>query len=126
MSGRKKRSDYGSDADEWFASIDDSIASIAEELRSMILKAVPGANESIKWGTPVYENNGPVCSLCKGNGFIALQFGSIGTSLKNPGGLLEGTGKKCVTLRSGRGRTSGNRSSPCRLKQLPAPTVLNS
>ena len=69
----------------------------------MILKAVPGANESIKWGTPVYENNGPVCFLCKGKGFIALQFGSIGTSLKDPDGLLEGTGKKMrhVKIRPG-------------------------
>jgi len=97
-----KRTDYGSDADEWFASIDEPIASIAEELRSMILKAVPGANECIKWGTPVYEKNGPIGSLRKGKGFVALQFGSIGTSLKDPSGLLEGTGKKMrhVKIRS--------------------------
>jgi len=97
-----KRTDYGTGADEWFASIDEPISAIAEELRSLILDALPGATECIKWGTPVYEQNGPICSLRKGKEFIALQFGSIGTSLKDPNGLLEGTGKKMrhVKLRS--------------------------
>ena len=44
----KKRSDYGSVADEWFASADESIAPIAQELRAIILRAVPGADECIK------------------------------------------------------------------------------
>ena len=51
--------------------------------------------EVIKWGTPVYEKAGLViCSLRAASQHVALQFGSIGTRLHDPDGLLEGTGKK--------------------------------
>ena len=62
-------------------------------MRALILKVVPDATESIKWGTPNYEKNGSICSIRSGKGFVALQFGPIGTSLEDPEGLLEGTGK---------------------------------
>jgi hypothetical protein len=42
----------------------------------------------------VYEQNGLVCGLHKGKGFVALQFFAIATSLDDPDSLLEGTGKK--------------------------------
>ena len=88
-----KRTDYGNTADAWFASLDEDIAALAAELRALIQKAAPRAAECIKWGAPVYENGGLVCSLRKGTGYVALQFGPIGTSLKDPDGLLEGAGK---------------------------------
>ena len=56
------RADYGKNADEWFASLDDTIAPFAMELRSIIQKAVPDAAECIKWGTPIYEKSGTICS----------------------------------------------------------------
>ena len=88
-----KRTDYGEKADGWFADLDDSIAPLAADLRSLILEAIPDAAESIKWGTPNYDKDGSVCSIRSGKGFVALQFGPIGTSLEDPDGLLEGTGK---------------------------------
>jgi hypothetical protein len=88
-----KRADYGKNTDEWFANVDEAIAPIALELHSIIKNAVPDVTVCIKWGTPNYEKNGPVCSIRTGKGFVALQFGSIGTSLEDPDGLLEGTGK---------------------------------
>ncbi len=88
-----KRTDYGNKADAWFASLDEDIAALADQLRALIQKAAPGAVESIKWGAPVYENGALVCSLRKAKGYVALQFGPIGTSLKDPDGLLEGAGK---------------------------------
>ena len=97
-----KRSDYGDKADEWFAALDESIAPLATDLRSLIRKVVPDATECIKWGTPNYEKDGPICVVRAGKGFVALQFGQIGTSLKDPDGLLEGTGKamRHVKIRS--------------------------
>ena len=97
-----KRSDYGDKADGWFASLDDSIAPVATELRSLIQKVVPEATECIKWGMPNYEKDGFICAIRTGTGFVALQFGPIGTSLENPDGLLEGTGKamRHVKIRS--------------------------
>ena len=97
-----KRSDYGAKAEEGFAALDVSIAPLATDLRSLIRKAVPDATECIKWGTPNYEKDGPICVVRAGKGFVALQFGQIGTSLKDPDGLLEGTGKamRHVKIRS--------------------------
>ena len=97
-----KRTDYGDKADGWFAALDESIAPLATDLRSLIRKAALNATECIKWGTPNYEKNGPICSIRTGKGFVALQFGQIGTSLKDPDGLLEGTGKamRHVKIRS--------------------------
>tara|TARA_Y100000758_G_scaffold167317_1_gene118818 strand:+ start:1116 stop:1481 length:366 start_codon:yes stop_codon:yes gene_type:complete len=88
-----ERGDYGDKADGWFAALDDSIAPVAADLRSLVRKAVPDATECIKWGTPNYEKDGPICAIRSGKEFVALQFGPIGTSLKDPDGLLEGTGK---------------------------------
>ena len=88
-----KRADYGNNADGWFAALDDSIAPVAEDLRALIRRAVPNATECIKWGTPNYETDGLICAIRAGKGFVPLQFGPIGTSLEDPDGLLEGTGK---------------------------------
>lgn len=88
-----KRADYGEKADGWFEALDESIAPLAAALRSLILETVPDATETIKWGTPNYERNGPICSIRSGKGFLALQFGRIGTTLEDPESLLEGTGK---------------------------------
>ena len=89
-----KRSDYGNKADDWFADLDEGIAPIAVELRTLIQKAVPDATESIKWGMPNYDQDGQVCAIRPGKGYVALQFGSIGTSLADSDKLLEGTGKQ--------------------------------
>ena len=96
------RSDFGDKADGWFAALDESIAPLATDLRLLIRKAVPDATECIKWGTPNYEKDGPICVVRVGKGFVALQFGQIGTSLKDSDGLLEGTGKamRHVKIRS--------------------------
>ena len=96
------RADYGNSVDAWFASLDDTIAPVAVQVRSLILASVPGMTECIKWGMPNYEKGGMVCALRAGKGYVALQFGTIGTSLEDPGGLLEGTGKgaRHVKIRS--------------------------
>ena len=105
----EKRADYGDKADRWFASLDDSIASLGTALRSLIVDAVPDATESIKWGVPNYEKNGSICSIRSGKGFVPLQFGPVGTSLDDPDCLLEGTGKamRHVKIRSGKDLRKG-------------------
>jgi hypothetical protein len=91
----QQRDDYGAKAAAWFESLGDEIAPLAAELRDLVLAAVPDATEVIKWGTPVYEKDGlSICSLRAASEHVALQFGSIGTTLDDPDKLLEGTGKK--------------------------------
>ena len=89
----KSREDYGNSAEQWFAALEEPLASLAAELRTLIQKAAPTASECIKWGVPVYEQSGPVCSLRTTKNYIALQFHLSGTQLDDPDGLLEGSGK---------------------------------
>ena len=90
-----KRSDYGSDADLYFAKLDLELQPLALALRELILTKLPAANEVIKWGMPVYELKGAVCSIRSTKKYVALQFYSEGINLKDPDGLLDGTGKNC-------------------------------
>ena len=89
----KSREDYGDSAEQWFAALEEPLASLAAELRTLIQKAAPTASECIKWGVPVYEQSGPICSLRTAKNYIALQFHLSGTQLDDPDGLLEGSGK---------------------------------
>lgn len=75
-------------------SLDKPVATLAKELRKVIRKALPEASETIKWGIPVYEQNGLVCAIRPAGDYVALQFYAAGTSLDDPHGLLEGTGRK--------------------------------
>ncbi len=79
---------------EHIASLPAELAELATELRALILKTLPTANESIKWGYPVYELDGMVCSIRHARGYIALQFFTAGIYLLDPQGLLQGSGQK--------------------------------
>ena len=88
-----QRADYGNHADDWFNALNEEISPIAVELRTLI-QALPDATEVIKWGMPNYDQAGQVCAIRPGKGYVALQFGAIGTGLSDPDKLLEGAGKK--------------------------------
>lgn len=81
---------------------DEPMAILARDLRRLIRKAEPNISEGIKWGMPVYEKERLVCAIRPGKGYVALQFYTSGTSLRDPDELLEGTGKKMrhVKIRS--------------------------
>ena len=89
----EKREDFGAGADQYFADLDESIRELGANLRALILGALPDSREVIKWGVPVYEKDGLVCSLRGGKGYVAFQFFEAGVKLEDPGKLLEGTGK---------------------------------
>ena len=96
------RKDHATDTERFFRSLDEPVASIARELRGLVRKAEPALTEEFKWGMPVYENERLVCAIRPGKGYMALQFYTSGTSLRDPDGLLEGTGKRMrhVKIRS--------------------------
>lgn len=100
----KKRADFDSNPDDYFASQSGRVAHLVQELRSLIQEAAPRAKETIKWGMPVYEGHGLICAIRPSKEYVALQFYSSGTNLEDPDGLLEGTGKKMrhVKIRSKR------------------------
>lgn len=65
----------------------------ADRLRALVKKTLPKSKESINpWHVPIFESHGPICYYMAGKNHITLGF-IRGTSLPDPEGLLEGTGK---------------------------------
>jgi hypothetical protein len=78
-------------------------------VRRLVKKTVPAAAEAVNpWGVPVFEVNGTLCFLMAGKQHVTLGFVQ-GTSLPDPAGLLEGTGKN---LRHVKLKTADQVSNP--------------
>jgi hypothetical protein len=72
---------------------DPKLQEIVRELRELIQEVVPEATETVNpWGIPIFELNGPMCYFMVAKKHITFGF-PRGTSLTDPKGLLEGTGK---------------------------------
>jgi hypothetical protein len=66
---------------------------VARALRSFVKGIVPGVKETVNaWGVPTFEKKDPFCFYMVGKNHVTFGF-HFGTSLKDPEGLLEGTGK---------------------------------
>jgi len=72
---------------------DPKLQEIVRGLRVLIQKVVPEVTETVNpWGIPTFELNGPMCYFMVATKHITFGF-PRGTSLADPHGLLEGTGK---------------------------------
>lgn len=87
--------------DAYVAGLNEPLAEVAVRLRHLVMGAAPSATESIKWGQPVYEDNGPFCYFKANSGHITFGFWR-GTELDDPDDRLQGDGDrmKHVALRS--------------------------
>ncbi len=66
---------------------------VTDGLRRLLKKTVPKSREAINpWGIPMFDFHGPLCLIMVGKNHVTLGF-PRGTSLTDPTGLLEGTGK---------------------------------
>jgi hypothetical protein len=77
----------------YISKLDPSQSEIVSRVRQIILEIVPGVKESLKWGRPVYEMNGPMCYLKAHKNSVNFGFWR-GVELEDPEGLLQGTGQK--------------------------------
>ena len=68
-------------------------AEIVNALRQLIRAAAPAATESLKWGQPVYEENGPFAYIKPGKNHVTFGFWR-GAELADPKGRLEGDGDR--------------------------------
>lgn len=69
------------------------LVEVVWKLQRLVKKAVAGARETVNsWGVPTFEKTDPFCFYMVGKHHVTLGFHN-GTSLKDPKGLLEGTGK---------------------------------
>ena len=72
---------------------DPKLQEIVRGLRELIQSVVPEVTETVNpWGIPTFELNGPMCYFMVAAKHITFGF-PRGTSLADPKGLLEGTGK---------------------------------
>jgi hypothetical protein len=66
---------------------------VVRALRSFVKKTVPGTKETVNsWGIPTFEKKEPFCFYMVGKNHVTFGF-HLGTSLPDPEGLLQGTGK---------------------------------
>jgi hypothetical protein len=66
---------------------------VVRALRSFVKRAVPGVKETVNsWGIPTFEKKDSFCFYMVGKNHVTFGF-HFGTSLKDPEGLLEGTGR---------------------------------
>jgi hypothetical protein len=78
---------------------------VVRGLRSFVKKCVPGTKETVNaWRIPTFEKKDPFCFFMVGKNHVTFGFHD-GTSLEDPEGLLEGTGKN---LRHVKLRTLGD------------------
>ena len=116
----------GKSAKEWIDLYVDAkpaeLRDVAEKLRKLVKKTVKGTKESVNpWKIPTFESNGPMCFFTVGKYHVTFGF-LRGTSLPDPAGLLEGTGKN---LRHVKLRTAEDVSTPALKKLIEAAARLN-
>ncbi|HKS95830.1 MAG TPA: DUF1801 domain-containing protein [Terriglobia bacterium] len=82
---------------------------LAREIERFVSGLVPGAALALnQWGVPTFSLDGPLCYFIVGKKHITLGF-FRGTSLEDPKGILEGTGKN---LRHVNVRKAGDLARP--------------
>jgi hypothetical protein len=66
---------------------------VVRGLKELVKQCVPGTRETVNaWGVPTFEEKNPFCFYMVGKSHVTFGF-HFGTSLNDPEGLLEGTGK---------------------------------
>ena len=88
----KKMKTYAS-FDEYLKDQSPKNQAIIRELRRLVKRVEPGLSEAVKWGNGCWVGgNGPVAYVYSAPDYV--QFGFFrGSSLNDPGGLLEGKGR---------------------------------
>lgn len=70
-----------------------ALRKVVRALRSFVKETIPGVKETVNaWGVSTFEAEDPFCCYMVGKYHVTFGF-HFGTSLEDPEGLLEGTGK---------------------------------
>lgn len=80
------------DVDRALAEIDPPQRRVAQALRALILATGPGLQEKMMYGVPWYRGKNYIFAIAAHSSHTNLEF-YRGSSLRDPAGLLEGTGK---------------------------------
>ena len=77
---------------EFVEGLDESKKGVVLKLRKVVLDAIPGVQELIKWKTLTYQRNEVICMILVFKNQVNLQIWR-GAEVENKSGHLEGTGK---------------------------------
>ncbi|HEV8536040.1 MAG TPA: DUF1801 domain-containing protein [Candidatus Limnocylindria bacterium] len=81
-------------ADAYLAQQSPEQRALLEKLRALVVKGVPDATASIKWGVPFYQRNGKnICALASFKEHVGINFFAPPEALVDPKRRLEGSGK---------------------------------
>ena len=94
----KAGSGAGKTVDAYVAGLQGWQGDAAQRLRDVVRSAAPSLKESMKWGQPVYEDNGPVCYFRSNADHLTFGFWR-GTELDDPAQRLEGEGDRMKHLK---------------------------
>jgi hypothetical protein len=84
----------GTSVEAYFAQQPADKRALLEKLRALVVKGVPEAKSTIKWGVPFYQRNGSnVCALAVFKDHVGINFFAPPEVLVDPGKKLEGAGK---------------------------------
>jgi hypothetical protein len=87
--------------EDYVANLQPAQAAVVRALCKTIRRAAPEARESIKWAQPVWEVNGPVCSVKAFKSYTNVNFwrGAELAECGDPEGLLLGEGSQMRHVR---------------------------
>jgi hypothetical protein len=90
-----------SSVDEYIARLEPAQATLVKAICEVVRQAAPDARESIKWAQPVWEVNGPVCSVKAFRSATNVNFwrGAELAATDDPERLLLGEGGKMRHIR---------------------------
>jgi hypothetical protein len=94
--------DAGSSKSNYLRDENPALRPVVGGLRELVTRCVPDMRETVNaWGVPTFEHTDPFSFYMIGKNHVTFGF-HFGTSLSDPEGLLEGTGKNIrhVKLRS--------------------------
>lgn len=84
----------GTSVDGYFAQQPADKRALLEKLRALVVKGVPDAKSTIKWGVPFYQRNGSnICALAVFKDHVGINFFAPPDVLVDPQKKLEGSGK---------------------------------
>jgi hypothetical protein len=99
-SGGGKRDDHGASAEAYFSEQPADRRALLLKLRALVAKGAPDARASIKWGVPIYQQNGRnICALASFKDHVAINFFAPPSVLVDPKKKLEGGGKTSRLLK---------------------------
>jgi hypothetical protein len=87
-----------SEVEEYIDQFDQVLRDILIRLRELVYEVVPNATEDIKWRVPNFSLHKTICYIAGFTNHVTFAFHD-GKMLKDPDGLLLGTGKHMKYLK---------------------------